>query len=62
MIMGQPKMNGFQFQDDNVVLEQGGAATFAQFTEFHHQMRDWKTHIQLQDDLIEQKWVHAGNQ
>ena len=44
---------GFQFQGDNVVPEHGGAAMFAQFTQFHHQMRDWKTHIQLQDDLVE---------
>ncbi|XP_020162102.1 uncharacterized protein [Aegilops tauschii subsp. strangulata] len=30
----------FQFQGDNVVSEHGGAATFAQITQFHHQMRD----------------------
>ena len=53
---------GFQFQDDNVVPEHGGAATFARFTEFHHQMRDWETHIQLQDDLVDHIWAHVGNQ
>ena len=31
---------GFQFQGDNVVPEHGGATMFAQFTQFHHQMRD----------------------
>ena len=36
---------GFPFQGDNVVLVHGGAATFAQFIQFHHQMRDWETHI-----------------
>jgi hypothetical protein len=35
---------------------------FAQFTEFHHQMRDWETHIQLQDDLVEHTWTHVDNQ
>ena len=27
---------GFQFQGENVVPEHGGAATFAQFTQYHH--------------------------
>ena len=52
----------FQFQSDNVVPEYGEAATFAHFSEFHHQMRDWETHIQLQDDLVENMWAHIGNQ
>ena len=30
----------FQFQGENVVPEHGGAATFEQFTQFHHDMRD----------------------
>ena len=53
---------GFQFQGDNVVHEHGGAATFAVFTQVHHQMRNWETHIQLQDDLVEHMWAHVGNQ
>ena len=52
---------GFPFQDDNVVPEHGGPATFAQFTQFHHQIRDWKTHIQLQNDLVEYMWAHVDN-
>ena len=32
---------GFQFQGENVVPKHGGgAATFAQFIQFHHEMRD----------------------
>ena len=52
---------GLKFQDDNIVSEHGGAATFAQFIEFHHQMCDCETHIQLQDDLVEHMWAHVGN-
>ncbi|KAI4968612.1 hypothetical protein ZWY2020_045942 [Hordeum vulgare] len=44
---------GFQFQGDNVVPEHGGASTFEQFTKFHQDMRDWETHVQLQNDLVE---------
>ena len=39
---------GIHFQGDNVLPKHGGAAMFAQFTQFHHQMRDRETHIQLQ--------------
>lgn len=54
---------GFEFQDDNVVpRHDGGAASFTQSIQFHHEMRDWKTHIQFQDDLIEHMWDHVGNQ
>ena len=53
---------GFQFHGENVVPEHGGAATFAQFIQFHHEMRDWKTHIQLQNDFVEHMWAHVGNQ
>ena len=38
---------GFQFQGENVVPEHGVAATFEQFTQFHQDMRDWETHLQL---------------
>ena len=37
---------GFQFQGENVVTE-NGPTTFAQFTQFHHEICDWATHIQL---------------
>ena len=36
---------GFQFQGQNVVPEHEGVATFEQFTQFHHDMRDWETHM-----------------
>ena len=42
---------GFQFQGDNVVPEHEGAATFEQFIQFHHDMHDWETHMQLQNDF-----------
>ena len=53
---------GFQFQGHNIVPEHEGAATFAQFTQFHHQMRNRETHIQLEDDFVEHMWAHVGNQ
>ena len=53
---------GFEFQGDIVVLDHGGGATFAEFVEFHHKMRDWNTHMQLQNDLVEHMWIHVGNQ
>ena len=53
---------GFHFQGENVVPKHGGAAIFAQFTEFQHQMCDWETHIQLQDDMVEHMWTHVVNQ
>ena len=52
----------FQFQGENVVREYGVAATFEQFTQFHEDMRDWETHVQLQNDLVEHMWAHVGNQ
>ena len=51
-----------QFQGENVVPEHGVAATFEQFTQFHEDMRDWETHVQLQNDLVEHMWAHVGNQ
>ena len=53
---------GFQFQGGNVVPEHGVAATFEQFTQSHEDMRDWETHMQLQNDLVEHMWTHVGNQ
>ena len=52
---------GFQYQGTNVVPEHV-PATFAQFIQFHNEMRDYQTHIQLQDDLVEHMWTHVGNQ
>ena len=51
----------FQYRGTNVV-PQRVPATFAQFTQFHAEMRDYQTHIQLQDDLVEHMWEHIGNQ
>ena len=44
---------GFQFQGENVVPKHGVAAPFEQFNQFHQDMRDWETHVQLQNDLLE---------
>ena len=51
----------FQYQGTNVVPEHV-PVTFAQFIQFHNEMRDYQTHIQLQDDLVEHMWTHVGNQ
>ena len=53
---------GFWFQADNVVPEHGEAATLAQFSQFHHQMRDWETRIQLLNDLVGHMRAHIGSQ
>ena len=53
---------GFQFQGENVVPDHGVAATFEQFIQFHEDMRDWETHVRLQNDLVEHMWTHVGNQ
>ena len=41
---------GFDFQGENVEPEQQPPATFQQFVQFHREMRDWQTHVQLLDD------------
>ena len=46
----------------HIVHEHGVAATFEQFTQFHEDMRDWGTHVQLQNDMVEYMWAHVGNQ
>ena len=51
-----------QFQGENVVPKNGGAATFEQFIQFHHEMHDLKTHMQLQNDLVGHMWAHVDNQ
>ena len=38
---------GFDFQGENVEPEQPPPATFGQFVRFHHELRDWRTHVQL---------------
>ena len=53
---------GFDFQGENVEPEHPPPATFEQFVEFHRELRDWHTHVQLQDDLVEHVWTHIGNQ
>ncbi|XP_073367944.1 uncharacterized protein [Aegilops tauschii subsp. strangulata] len=51
----------FDFQGENVEPEQPPPATFDQFVHFHRELRDWRTHVQLQDDLLEHMWTHIGN-
>ena len=53
---------GFDFQGENVEPEHPHPATFQQFVQFHHEMRDRDTHKQLQDDLIEYMWERIGNE
>ncbi|XP_073359770.1 uncharacterized protein [Aegilops tauschii subsp. strangulata] len=53
---------GFDFQGENVESEHAPPATFEQFVKFHRELRDWHTHVQLQDDLVEHMWTHIGNQ
>ena len=52
---------GFDFQGENVEPEQLPPATFQQFVQFHREMRDWKTHVQLEIDFVEHMWTHIGN-
>lgn len=53
---------GFDFQVENDEPEHAPPATFEQFVEFHRELRDWHTHVQLQDDLVEHVCTHIGNQ
>ena len=52
---------GFDFQGENVEPEHPPPATFEQFVQFRRELRDWHTHVQLQDDLVEHVWTHIGN-
>lgn len=52
---------GFDFQGENVEPGQPPPANFEQFVHFHRELRDWRTHVQLQDDLVEHMWTHIGN-
>ena len=51
---------GFDFQGDDVEPLHQEPAMFAQFTQFHREMHDWHTHLDLQNDLIEHMWNHIG--
>ena len=51
---------GFDYQGEKIEPEHG-PTSFAEFAKFHHEMRDWATHIQLQNDLVKHMWTHLGN-
>ena len=53
---------GFDFHGENVEHEQPPPATFEQFIHFYREWRDWHTHVQLRDDLVEHLWTHIINQ
>ena len=44
------------------IVPQFGSRTFAQWIEFHREMRDKRGHKQLQKDLVHHMWNHFGNQ
>ena len=52
----------FDFQGENVEPLHQEPATFDQFVQFHRELRDWHTHVDLQNDLVEHVWTHIGNQ
>ena len=47
---------GFDYQGENVEPEYG-PTTFAEFIQFHHEIRDWATHIYLQNYLVDRMCV-----
>ncbi|XP_020195431.1 uncharacterized protein [Aegilops tauschii subsp. strangulata] len=53
---------GFDYQGENVEPLHQEPATFEQFVQFHRELRDWHTHLDLQNDLVEHVWDHIGNQ
>ncbi|KAM3364359.1 hypothetical protein ACQJBY_014602 [Aegilops geniculata] len=53
---------GFDYQGENIEPLHQDPATFEQFAQFHREMRDWHTHVNLQNDLVEHVWEHVGNQ
>ncbi|KAM3240034.1 hypothetical protein ACQJBY_053612 [Aegilops geniculata] len=53
---------GFDYQGENIEPLHQDPATFEQFAQFHREMRDWHTHVNLQNDLVEHVWDHIGNQ
>ena len=53
---------GFDYQDENIEPLHQDPTTFEQFAQFHREMRDWHTNLNLQNDLVEHVWDHIGNQ
>ncbi|XP_020161157.1 uncharacterized protein [Aegilops tauschii subsp. strangulata] len=53
---------GFDYQGENIKPLHQDPATFEQFAQFHREMRDWHTHLNLQNDLVEHLWDHIVNQ
>nr|XP_040252039.1 uncharacterized protein LOC120969042 [Aegilops tauschii subsp. strangulata] len=53
---------GFDYQGENVEPLHQEPTTFEQFAQFHRELRDWHTHLDLQNDLVEHVWDHIGNQ
>ena len=53
---------GFDYQGENIEPLHQDPATFEQFVQFHREMRDWHTHLNLQNDLVEHVWDHIVNQ
>ncbi|XP_073360102.1 uncharacterized protein [Aegilops tauschii subsp. strangulata] len=53
---------GFDYQGENVEPLHQEPATFEQFVQFHRELRDWHTYLDLQNDLVEHVWDHTGNQ
>ncbi|XP_020157098.1 uncharacterized protein [Aegilops tauschii subsp. strangulata] len=44
---------GFDFRGENVEPLHQEPATFEQFAQFHLEMRDWHTHLDIQNELVE---------
>ena len=53
---------GFDYQGENIEPLHQDPAIFEQFVQFHREMRDWHSHLNLQNDLVEHVWDHIGNQ
>nr|XP_020186936.2 protein ALP1-like [Aegilops tauschii subsp. strangulata] len=53
---------GFDYQGENIEPLHQDPTTFEQFVQFHRELRDWHTHLNLQNDLVEHVWDHIGNQ
>ena len=47
---------------DESIFDQGFDYQGEQFVQFHRELRDWHTHLNLQNDLVEHVWDHIGNQ
>ena len=53
---------GFDCQGENIEPLHQDPAKFEQFVQFHPELHDWQTHLDLQNDLVEHVWSHIGNQ